>query len=336
VISTEKEKKMNGITPLGQLVQEYLRKYPSYSSRRLAEMIYSIDTGIWKDSEQVRSMIRYYRGTCGEVLRKNLAAESYIPKVTIAKSDNTNWEPLVLTENDFPLIAGGDMQIPFHDQDIIEMFVERAIKTKAKTILLMGDIADCYSISDFVPDPRLRNYVSEVALTKEILGSIRSALPKARIIWKKGNHEFRLDRYFRRKAPELYGLETMSFENVYGLKDLNIELVEDKRIIKYNKLHFIHGHEYANGLIGPVNPARTLLLKAKKPTAEWHFHRSNAQTDKAINDDITTCWSVGCMCDLHPEYRPLNDWQHGFAEVEIDSDGYWTFHNRKIINYRYV
>lgn len=322
------------ISPNGELVQEYLRKYPSYSSHRLSKMITTAAPGAFRSPESCRDIIRYYRGTHGSKMRANLAPESFVPKITMPDTDAEPWQAVELQESDFPLIAGGDIHVPYHDQDILEMFIERAIQMKAKTVLLMGDFIDCYQLSRFVKDPRKRHTVEEVRIARDILARIRKALPSSRIIWKLGNHEERYEVYLMSQAPELFDLDVMSFENVLHLKESRIELVRDKRLIKYKQLHFIHGHEYAGGISSPVNPARMLFLKAKKPAIEWHFHQSSEHTGKAINDDTTTCWSVGAMCDLHPDYRPLNEWCHGFAEVTV-IDGFWIVNNRKILNYRY-
>ena len=38
------------------------------------------------------------------------------------------------------------------------------------------------------------------------------------------------------------------------------------------------------------------------------------------------------LCELNPEYRPINKWNHGVAFVELDEDGHFTVHNRRISN----
>lgn len=321
-------------TPSGELVLDIIRKFPSYSSRHLAAIICSTAPGVFSSEESARRIVRYYRGASGNKGRKDLNPEHFTPRVNVVESDTQDWLPLELTAKDFPLIAGGDAHIPYHDQDILELFIERAIDMKAKTVLLMGDWWDCYQLSKFLTDPRKRHTEEEVQIVRSVLKTIRDALPKARIIYKLGNHEERLEHYLMRLAPELFGLDVVSFENVLGLKELNIELVKDQRLIKFNKLFFLHGHEYRGGMNSPINPARTLFLKAKRSAIEWHLHNVSTFTGKAINDDTTTCWSAGCMCEMHPEYARLNEWVHGFVEVYVDETGFWSVVNRKILNYR--
>jgi hypothetical protein len=49
-----------------------------------------------------------------------------------------------------------------------------------------------------------------------------------------------------------------------------------------------------------------------------------------------SCWSVGGLCNLRPKYMPLNKWNHGFATIEIHTDGMWSVENKKIISGRVV
>jgi hypothetical protein len=65
----------------------------------------------------------------------------------------------------------------------------------------------------------------------------------------------------------------------------------------------------------------------------FHFHQTSEHTEPTISGEIITCWSVGCLCNLHPEYMPLNKWNHGFAEI-YNEDGFFNVKNRKIINYK--
>lgn len=42
---------------------------------------------------------------------------------------------------------------------------------------------------------------------------------------------------------------------------------------------------------------------------------------------VTGTWSTGCLCDLHPDYAPLNKWNHGFAFVEVFNGGKFEVQN---------
>ena len=118
------------------------------------------------------------------------------------------------------------------------------------------------------------------------------------------------------------------------LNKLHVRLIGDKRAIKLNKLNIIHGHEFQGGLSGPVNPARTLFLKARSPTIAGHHHQTSAHTGKDINGKICTCWSMGCLSTLNPRYRPYNSWNLGFAIVDTTGEDDFTVYNYNIWNDR--
>jgi hypothetical protein len=45
---------------------------------------------------------------------------------------------------------------------------------------------------------------------------------------------------------------------------------------------------------------------------------------------LITTWSTGCLCNLNPDYMVLNKWNHGFAFVEVGSNGDFTVKNHRI------
>lgn len=317
----------------GEIVKEYLRKYPSIGSRKIADLIMQEVPGLFDSFDHARSIIRYYRGAMGDTARKRILPESYIPRVSVPPGEPENYEPYILSPDAYPMIVGADAHIPYHDQDALEIFIERARDLKAKTVLLLGDWIDFYLLSVFVKDPRARDVAGEIALFRDILTVIRRAVPKAKIIYKYGNHDERFDDYIKRNAPALFSLERVHLDSVLELSDLGVEIVQDKRVIRAGHLNLIHGHEYRFAISNPVNPARGLYLRAKKSALCGHFHQSSVHAEQDIAGKITNCWSVGCLCGLHPQYMPLNKWTHGFAEITMEDD-YYNVRNRQIINYR--
>lgn len=317
-------------TTRGEIVKEYLRKFPSVSSKKLSETIAKEVPELELTPEAARKIIRYYRGADGEHSRRNIKAENYMPKIDVPPGEPENYEPYILPADSYPIIVGADAHVPYHDKRAVDTFIERARAIKAKTIVLLGDWLDFYTLSVFLKDPRMRDVAGEIETFKTILGIMREACPEARIIYKLGNHDERWNDYIMRNAPMLYHMAEVHLENVLGLDDLKIEIVQNKRVLKADHLHLIHGHEYRFAISNPVNPARGLYLRAKKSALCGHFHQPSDHTESAINGDIVTCWSVGCLCGLHPQYMPLNKWAHGFAEIE-GGGGFFDVRNRRII-----
>jgi hypothetical protein len=61
-------------------------------------------------------------------------------------------------------------------------------------------------------------------------------------------------------------------------------------------------------------------LKAKVAAMQGHNHQTSEHTERDMNGRITTTYSLGCLCQLSPQYLPLNKWNHGFAVVEVDGN----------------
>ena len=176
--------------------------------------------------------------------------------------------------------------------------------------------------------------LDEVNSIIQLLGYIRGKFPKARIIWKDGNHEERFWRYLKVKAAEFWGLEIFTLRKILELDDYGIEYIGEMRPIKLGKMYLLHGHEYKFPISNPVNPARGLFLRAKTHALCGHFHQSSQHSDRDLSEKVITCWSTGCLCDLHPAYRPLNNWSHGFAIIDTDSTGAFHVDNLRIIDGR--
>lgn len=328
---------MNKSKISGDIVKEYIKKYPSLDSKRIARLIVSEIPELFKDVENARTSVRYYRGACGEYNRLKIDNKNLISKINVdtVKIEN-DYVPYEISSDKFPIIIGADFQIPFQENDIIEIFLERAIDLKAKTILLDGDILDSYQISRFLKDPRERSINEEINILIELLEIFNKYLPDCDIVYKYGNHDERFDNHLMNCAPELFKLPEMRLENLIRQKlnsNINLIIVDKKRIIKAGHLNVIHGHEYVYSISNPVNPARGLFNKTKKSALCAHFHQTSEHTEPTIDDKIITCWSIGCMCNLHPQWIPLNKWNHGFAEI-TNEDEFFNVRNRRIVNYR--
>jgi predicted phosphodiesterase len=279
----------NNTSSSGDIVKEYLLKFPSTSSHKLSMLIFNDVPGLFKDAESARNVIRYYRGSNGKFNRENISNESYIPRIYVPESDDKEYSPYVIEikSDAFPVMVGSDAHIPYHDQDALEIFIERAIEIKAKTIIMDGDWIDFYQASCWQKDPRNRSTKEELAMFNGILDMMQENT-HAKIIFKYGNHEERFDNYLMNNAPQLFELEEMHLDSILRLKERGIDMVKDKRLMKINHLYIIHGHEYKFAISNPVNPARGLYLRAKKNCVCGHFHQTSEHTESAINGDIAT------------------------------------------------
>ncbi len=226
-----------------------------------------------------------------------------------------------------------DVHLPFHDKKTVELAIDEAKKHKVKGVLLNGDILDQHELSRFEKSPSDPRYVDEIKMGRQFLAYLRYHLPRARIVWKDGNHEERLFSYLVSKAPALFGLDVITLPLLLDFARYKVaDYVSDRKVIQMGKLNVIHGHEYRPAIQAPVNPARGLFLRAKSASLCGHFHQTSEHHETNIVGKQQGSWSVGCACGLSPYYMPLNKWCHGFALVRIYGQGDFEVRNLRVIN----
>jgi hypothetical protein len=245
------------------------------------------------------------------------------------KAFTPEWKPFLLDSKKTLII--NDLHVRYHDREAVELALETGYKQGVDCVLINGDLNDFYSISRWEKDPTKRDFGEEVETTQYILQSIRLGFGKVRIILKCGNHEDRYKKKIMDKLPELLNVPYFNYESVIGAERYGVEVITEKIPVKIGKLNVIHGHELRG--YGTVNPARSLYLKTKTHTLSGHYHRTSEHIERDLDDEVVGCWSTGCLCDLHPDWMPVNNWNHGFAIVDLldEESGEYSVRNYKII-----
>lgn len=222
-----------------------------------------------------------------------------------------------------------DVHIPYHDLPTVKGWVDDCKRMGVRSLLLNGDVLDFYQLSDYLRDPSKPRMRDGILKGRQFLEYLRSAFPKARIVFKEGNHDERLKRYLATRAPDLLDLEEVRLPSLLRADEYGVEWVEDKRIVCVGKLPVIHGHEYRGG--GGVMPARWLYLRTGESAMMGHLHQPTFYTFRTILGKEVGMWSLGCACHLSPLYAPLNQWAHGWAVVEVAGDGGFHVHQRRLL-----
>jgi hypothetical protein len=323
------------------IINPYLDKYPEMSIKGLSNLIYKEHPLHFNNPEAVRGLIRLRKGSSGTKSRLNskeryFTQEAIEKKYNLPKSIKTEYVPYRITTNKALIFA--DAHVPFHDIQAFETMFDFTVNKDIDTVILDGDIMDCHKASPkFIIDPTVDDLVMEREKTMQLLDCLKQVYPKAKIIYKFGNHEKRFEDYLKYKAPEIYKFKEFRLNIILDLFNKGIEYVEHERyIILNNGLSILHAHEYANGVSSPANPARTTFLRTKSTALSAHNHQTSEHTENRIDGELLSCWSIGCMCDLHPAYMPLNKWNNGFAIYTRDDDKFWHVQNKKIIKGRVV
>jgi len=322
-----------------EIIKSYLEKYPDAPNRTLAKLILE-ENPQFKSIESVRYYIRYQKGVSGKRNLKYLKDKSLVTnKSTIQegleklKVFSYNKEMINLHLNEGRYLILSDIHIPYHDMDALSTALEWGLNNDVDCIVLNGDIMDCYPVSSFIKEVGMPSLREEIEMTKTFFAYLRELFPIIPIYYKLGNHEERVRNYLLRNAKEFSDVDNLKFENLLGLSEFKINLV-NREIIKLGKLNVLHGHEMGESVFSPVNPARGMFLKAKSSTIFGHNHQVSHHSENNINGESTGVWSMGCLCTLSPDYRPYayTKWSHGFACVDVNQDLTFHVNNMKIIN----
>lgn len=305
-------------------------------TKKLARIMFEENKLLFKDLEDARTILRYIEGKFGYASASESFSGKYFLKgerpknpYNLPPSDETSYEPFMLKAKRVFLL--NDIHVPYHSIQAITAAFDFAKKEKPDCILLNGDTIDFFGLSKFVKDPKKRSFSDELNMFADFFKALDKHFPNSKKVLKIGNHEERYDNFLFQKAKELVGVNEFKLEEIIKARAIGVDVVSDKRIINYNGLNIIHGHEFSSGFFSPVNIARGLYLRGKTSAIQGHNHQTSEHTEPDMNGKITTTWSVGCLCELHPAYAPINKWNHGFAVVD-GGDNQFEVRNKRIYN----
>lgn len=227
----------------------------------------------------------------------------------------------------------GDTHGVFVDQPVWAAVLDFVRDFAPDQVNLLGDIADFYGISRFDKDPnrqvRLQN---EIDFTREvILAEVRRAAPAARILWRLGNHEERLEKYIRTRAPEFASLRALDLASLFGTDDLDILVCEED--IQVGHVELTHGHMVRKH---SGYTAKAMLDEYGSSVIHNHTHRLGAiyKTDRS---GPHVAFENGCLCRMDPEYiAGTPNWQHGFSVGWVLPDGRFHFEQIAVVDSAFV
>lgn len=213
-------------------------------------------------------------------------------------------------------IVLSDIHFPYHDDKALKAVYKFLEQHPVDTIILNGDILDFYDVSSFDKDPsRINSLQKEIDMATKFFKKLRNLAPKARIIFVKGNHEDRLERYLR-KHPELYSLNALKLPNLLNLDNYVIEY--SPKGFKLGSLKIIHGDIVRKF---SAYTARGELEKHDSSGISSHTHRGGAYYYRTPERYLAWFESF-CLCDLNPEYINEPNWQLGFLYGYVEKDSF--------------
>lgn len=231
-------------------------------------------------------------------------------------------KPAVLVKEPGKYLITGDWHVPYHDEQAMQAMFEFAIAEGCQHLYVNGDAIDFYKSSQWAKDPRARSLEAELNTLWDIIDQVRPHFPGKKY-YKIGNHEDRFTRRVWEATPELAVLKRFDVDQVLEVRERGFQVVDSTQFAKFNSLWLVHGHELAKGAFSPVNVARGVFLRTRQTAATNHWHRTSSHIETGgLSKKVMTCYSIGCMCNLSPRYAPTNNWNHGFAIVELEGNDY--------------
>lgn len=322
-------------TNKAKIIREYISKFPNVPKAALARKIYKENSIIFKDAETVRSSIRRITGSNGNLNRKQAEHKDMFQPLRKSTYDlptsyANDYSAYEINQSKILIIS--DLHFPYQDNKAIELALDYGKDKKVNCILINGDLIDFANISRHEKDFRARSIAEEFEAVRKFLKALRLNFPKAKIVFKHGNHDERWEKFLYSKAPEIFDVHEFQLEVLLKLGELKIETVKDKRPIKIGKLTALHGHELAGGGAGGVNPSRATFLKTLDSVIVGHYHKTSQHTETSMNGEVISVNSTGCLCGLNPLYMPINKHNLGFAYLELDiKTGNYQLENLKIV-----
>jgi hypothetical protein len=222
------------------------------------------------------------------------------------------------------VVIANDFQVPFHDERALGLFKRFLKRDKPRWLVLNGDFQDFWEISSFDLVPRAgKAFLEEIAIGRRILRSFRQLLPKARITWLEGNHEFRLRKYLLANAPELQGLPGLTVPDLFRLKDLKIDYVPchpgaskfTDNFIRVGNLYVGHWDRVARQ---GGYAAKGLVEDKGVSVLQGHTHRFGAHARTTVDGRVLLGIENFSMCRRNVGYVAQPNWQVGFSVVYLE------------------
>src|ERR1035437_5383082 len=131
-----------------------------------------------------------------------------------------------------------DCHIPYHDLDAFNLMLKAGKIFKPDHTVILGDFADFYGVSSHSKDPnRALKLKEEIESVKKALDQVKTLKAKNNV-FVSGNHEDRLERYLRDRAPELFNF--ISIPKILELKEKGFSYTPKKQAYKIGKLNVTH------------------------------------------------------------------------------------------------
>ena len=209
-----------------------------------------------------------------------------------------------------------DCHVPYHDKDAFNLMLKAGKEFKPEHVVIMGDFADFYGVSSHSKDPnRALKLKEEIEDTKEALDQVISIGAKNNV-FVAGNHEDRLERYLRDRAPELFNF--ISIPKILELKEKGFKYTPYKQAYKLGKLNITHDAGNA-GRYAHYKSLDTF----QHNVIIGHTHRIGYAVEGDAQGSRHVCAMFGWLGDVSEidymhQVKARKDWSLGFGIGYLD------------------
>jgi UDP-2,3-diacylglucosamine pyrophosphatase LpxH len=184
-------------------------------------------------------------------------------------------------------------------------------------VVILGDFADFYGVSSHSKDPnRALKLKEEIEDVKTALDQV-IALGAKNNVFVAGNHEDRLERYLRDRAPELFNF--ISIPKILELKEKGFKYTPYKQAYKIGKLNVTHD----TGVAGKYAHYKALET-FQHNIIIGHTHRIGYAVEGDAQGQRHLCAQLGWLGDVNEidymhQTKARKEWSLGFGTGHMDT-----------------
>ncbi len=210
-----------------------------------------------------------------------------------------------------------DAHVPYEDVDAFKLMLKAGKAFGPDHTIILGDFMDCYTVSSHSKHPdRANKLKEEVHATIGALRAVR-AIGAKNNVFVAGNHEDRLERYLKDRAPELFHF--ISIPKVLELEKIGFKYVPYKQSYRIGKLNVTHD----TGTAGRYAHYKSLDT-FQHNIIIGHTHRlgyaveGNAQGERHVTAMFGWLGDVEQIDYMH-RVKAIKDWTLGFGIGYLDT-----------------
>lgn len=240
-----------------------------------------------------------------------------------------------------------DVHVPYHHKKAVQSVWKVGEIIKPNEIIFLGDLADMFCVNMHGPKhPQTQHDMkSEVEAVNKFLDEVDDRFPDVKKHYIEGNHEYRLERWLIKQAPELFGIT--DWEMLFKMHSRPKWKVHQYRHLQL--VQVLGTDLYARHEPKAMSSAKASLGKSLINLIYGHIHRIEKYTTRTDDNRKLIHCSPGWLGDIKFDkifgyVKGMPAWNLGFAVVygnsrtgkfhitlhSIESDGSTVFHGQAI------